>query len=450
MAQETPVSDGDDWKQKYRDSLIEMEAEEARWRQVEQVLRRLVGRLCAAGMGVNLKLDDELKALAAANRRNADAEELGRLAESLTTTVVAVDAVAPIPTITFASSEIHTRLAVKSLLERLPAGDTGNAAAQSLIVELATAKNDAAVAGIVTRAADLIHERSEQIARERRKTGEILSEVTKRLDEMAGYLTDSHHANRSRYEDTQSYNDTVMSQVRALTDEVSSARELSVLQSRVSARLERVAEHVGAFRALEELRLQEVNNRAETMRSRIAELERETGELHSKLDNEKQGARIDALTGIANRKAFEERFSQEIAVKPGAVLATVMLLWDLDNFKAINDSYGHRAGDRVLQSVAACFIAAVRGDDFVARIGGEEFVMLLSGTRIEHAMLIANQIRTAVEALRFHFRGTPVRVTVSCGLAELTQHDATDAAFDRADSALYRAKHSGKNLCVAA
>src|SRR5476649_1433350 len=176
--QENPVSESDDWKQKYRDSLIEMEAEEARWRQVEQVLRRLVGRLCAAGMGVNLKLDDELKALAAANRRNADAEELGRLAESLTTTVVAVDAVSPIPTITFATSEIHTRLAVKSLLERLPPGDTGISAGQALIVELATAKNDAAVASIVTRAADLIRDRTEQIARERRKTAEILAEVT--------------------------------------------------------------------------------------------------------------------------------------------------------------------------------------------------------------------------------------------------------------------------------
>jgi diguanylate cyclase len=186
------------------------------------------------------------------------------------------------------------------------------------------------------------------------------------------------------------------------------------------------------------------------MRKRIAELERETGDLHSRLDNEKQGARIDPLTGIANRKAFEERIAQEIAQAPGTEAAVVMLLWDLDNFKAINDSYGHRAGDRVLQSVAACFMAAVRGNDFVARIGGEEFVMLLSGTKIAQAMLIANQVRSAVEALRFHFRGTPVRVTVSCGLTELQQSDAAEAAFDRADAALYRAKQTGKNLCVAA
>jgi diguanylate cyclase len=196
--------------------------------------------------------------------------------------------------------------------------------------------------------------------------------------------------------------------------------------------------------------LLEVNGRAERMRTRIAELERETTDLHSRLDSEKQGARIDPLTGIANRKSFEERIAHETAQKPRAGLAVVMLLWDLDNFKLINDSYGHRAGDRVLQSVAACFLAAVRGNDFVARIGGEEFVMLLNATKIEQAMLIANQVRSAVEALRFHFRGTPVRITVSCGLTEVKENDAGDAAFDRADAALYRAKHSGKNLCVAA
>jgi diguanylate cyclase len=444
------MSDSADWKQKYRDSLVEMEAEEIRWRHVEQVLRRLVGRLCAAGMGVNPQLDNELVALAAANRRNADADELARLAESLTTTVVAVDAEAPIPTITFPATDTQSRLAVKALLERLAALDPDSPAAPALIGELASVKNDTAFAGVITRAADLVRAHSEGLQMERLRVGEILAEVTKRLDEMARHLSDANLANRSHFEDTQTYNETVMTQVRDLSSEAGSATELSVLQSLVNTRLERVAEHVSNFRAREEFRLIEVNGRAERMRSRIAELERETSELHSRLDSEKQGARIDPLTGIANRKSFEERFAQEIAQKPRAQLSVVMLLWDLDNFKIINDSYGHRAGDRVLQSVAACFMAAVRGNDFVARIGGEEFVMLLSGTKMAQAMLIANQVRSAVEALRFHFRGTPVRVTVSCGLTELEENDLADAAFDRADAALYRAKHNGKNLCVAA
>ena len=91
-----PVPESSDWKQKYRDSLLEMETEEKRWRQVEQLLRRLIGRLCAAGMGIDPQLDDELSALAAANRRNADASELEQLADSLTTVVVAVDEVSSV------------------------------------------------------------------------------------------------------------------------------------------------------------------------------------------------------------------------------------------------------------------------------------------------------------------------------------------------------------------
>jgi len=186
------------------------------------------------------------------------------------------------------------------------------------------------------------------------------------------------------------------------------------------------------------------------MRARIADLEKETQELHSKLDLEKHGARLDPLTGVANRKSFDERFAQEIARRADGSTPLVMLLWDIDSFKVINDTYGHRAGDRVLQSVAACFISALRVSDFVARIGGEEFAVLLTGLNLADAVNIANQVRTAVEALRFHFRGTPVRVTVSCGITELHQIDASEAAFDRADAALYRAKNGGKNLCVAA
>jgi diguanylate cyclase len=473
------VSETTDWKQKYRDSLLEMEAEEKRWRQVEQLLRRLIGRLCAAGMGVDPQLDDELQALAAANRRNADAVELERLAQSLTTAVVAVDAtspvrqlaspapqrLAPLPSLApmrpapltplgaFAAKPNRwdsTCTAIAALLERLKKGDPDKSTAQNLIAELPSAQTDAALAAIVARIADLIHERGESLARERLQAAAVLSEVTKRLEEMSSYLTESNSASRSHFDDTQSLNDTVMSHVRELTDEVSEATELGLLQSAVSARLESVAKQVCDFRAREQNRLLEYNGRTEYMRARIADLEREAQELHSKLDLEKHGARLDPLTGVANRKSFDERFAREIAQRVQGAAPSVMLLWDIDSFKIINDSYGHRAGDRVLQSVAACFTAALRASDFVARIGGEEFAVLLTGIQLAEAVHVANQTRIAVEALRFHFRGTPVRVTVSCGITELHQDDASEAAFDRADAALYRAKNGGKNLCVAA
>jgi diguanylate cyclase len=463
LVQANPVSETPDWRQKYRDSLLEMEAEEKRWRGIEQLLRRLVGRLCAAGMGVNPQLDDELTALAAANRRNADAAELERLAASLTSVVVAVDATAPVlhlgipqplpapprPAVK-AARWAGTCAAMAALLERLKDGESDAAVIQTLISELAVAENDAGLAAIVGRIADLVHVRGESLARERLQVAAVLSEITKRLEEMAAYLTEANSANRSHFDDTQSLNDTVMSHVRELTDEVGGATELSLLQSAVSARLATVAKQVSDFRAREHSRLIEYNGRAEHMRARIANLEREALELHSKLDIEKHGARLDPLTGVANRKSFDERFAQEIGRRGRGGSPSGLLLWDIDNFKVINDSYGHRAGDRVLQSVAGCFMAALRSSDFVARIGGEEFAVLLTGLRLTEAVNVANQVRTAVEGLKFHFRGKPVQVTVSCGITELQENDAPEAAFDRVDAALYRAKHGGKNLCVAA
>jgi diguanylate cyclase len=455
-----PVSEITDWKQKYRESLLEMEADEKRWREIEQILRRLIGRLCAAGMGMDSQLDDELTALAAANRRNADAVELERLAKSLTRAVVTLDAtspvlkiLAPFPPAAAAAKPQRwdsTCAAVAGLLTRLRTGQSDDLTALRLIAELSAAETDGALAAIVVRVADMIRDRGESLVRERLQAAAVLSEVTKRLEEMAGYLTESNSASRSHFDDTQSLNDTVMSHVRGLTDEISGATELVLLQSTVSARLESVARQVCDFRAREQIRLLEYNGRAENMRERIADLEREAQELHSKLDLEKHGARLDPLTGVANRKSFDERFADEIARRTHDGSPLVMLLWDIDSFKVVNDSYGHRAGDRVLQTVAGCFKAALRAGDFVARIGGEEFAVLLSGVRLSEAVIIANEVRTAVEGLRFHFRGAPVHVTVSCGVTELNSDDASEAAFDRADAALYRAKNSGKNLCVAA
>ncbi len=442
-----------DWKQKYRDSLKEMESEEKRWRQIEQALRRLVGRLCAAGMGVDPQLDDELMALAAANRRNADATELERLAASLTTAVVAVDAVSPVPTVILAPAAAGrweaACAAAGRILQQLRAASIEEAATLALIDKLPHVTADAALAGILGEIADVIRVHAETLTRERLQAATVLSDVTLRLEEMADYLTESGVATRSHFADTAIVNETVMTEVRELSAAAQSATDLGMLQNTVTARLETVAHQVLDFRKREANRLLEYNDRTERMRSRIAELEREAQELHAKLDREKHGARLDPLTRLANRKSFDERFAQEVERRSRTDSSVALLLWDLDNFKVINDTYGHRAGDRVLQRVATCFMSGLSAEDFVARIGGEEFVVLLTGLTAERALGIADQLRAAVEALRFHVRGTPVRVTVSCGITELRATDPAGAAFDRADAALYRAKRSGKNLCIA-
>jgi diguanylate cyclase len=450
-----------DWKQKYRDSLREMENEEKRWRQIEQALRRLIGRLCAAGMGVDLQLDDELAALAAANRRNADAAELERLAESLTMAVRAVDAVSPVPTIVLPPVAVpappaaaarwnSTCTAAAKILQSLRSLHANDAVALDLIAKLTRIKTDAELAAVLDKTADLVHTHGATLALDCEQAAAVLTAVTTRLEEVSGFLAESGMDARSRFEDTASVNDSVISQVQELTAAVNSATELGVLQTLVNARLETVTKQVQAFRSREENRQLELTGRAERMVARIADLERETQDLNSKLSSEKHGARLDPLTRLGNRKSFDERISQELSRCSQENLPVTMLLWDLDNFKIINDSYGHRAGDRVLQSVATCFMSGLRGEDFVARIGGEEFVMLMMGLPLAKGQRIADELRGGVESLRFHFRGIPVRVTASCGFTDLRPGDTPDSAFERADAALYRAKHGGKNVCVAA
>jgi diguanylate cyclase len=459
----TLVSDSD-WKQKYRDSLLEMEADEKRWQQVEQALRRLVGRLCAAAMGVDSQLDDELVALAAANRRNADAQELENLAASLTTAVIAVDTVSSIraatalvpvlvPPAAVASAPPRWQaacLAAGKLLGCLRSVGADESVTLDLAVRLERADSDSVFAAILDETAELVSGHGESLARERLQAATVLADVTQRLGEVAGYLSELGLEARTRFAATASLNDTVMSQVNEISAEINAATELGMLQTMVAVRLETVTRQVLDFRSREEQRLLEHTGKAEHMRNRIADLERETQELHSKLDREKHGARLDPLTRLSNRKSFDERFAQELQRRSHHDVQVNMLLWDVDNFKTINDTYGHRAGDRVLQSVAACFLSALRAEDFVARIGGEEFVILLSGMPFAKARQIADELRRGVETLRFHFRGTPVKVTVSCGLTELKEGDTAEAAFDRADAALYQAKHSGKNACIAA
>ena len=437
--------DNADWKQKYRNAIAEMEFEEKRWCSTEKVLRHLVNRLCAAGMGVNSRLDEELAAIASANRRGADAAELESFAAMLTDAVATVDKIAP------AAYRLEsTRAAAAALVARLVEPETDGALLESLRTDLANACGDAALAAILARIADLVHERGERAARERAQSAVMLAQVGNRLEELAEFFDLSSDVTRSSLEATQSLNVDLMQRVRDLSNDTRAATDLRALQLMIDAGLQSVDQCVREFRSREESRLTDHAARADRMRARIAALEQETRELHGKLAEERKGARIDSLTGIANRRAFDERYAEEIerCAQDGGPAA--LLLWDIDRFKFINDSYGHRAGDRVIQIVAKCLESAVRATDFIARIGGEEFAVLLPRTTTAEASRVAEGLRAAVAALRFHFRGTPVVVTASCGIAELAAGVTGHTAFERADEALYLAKSGGRNRCIAA
>ena len=154
------------------------------------------------------------------------------------------------------------------------------------------------------------------------------------------------------------------------------------------------------------------------------------------------------LTKIPNRLAYEKRIEEELKRWQRFKQPTCIAVWDIDHFKHINDTYGHRAGDRVLHAVAESLARRIRGTDFLARYGGEEFVMILCGTKLDDAVHLIDEMRTTISKLALHFRGTPISITISSGVTTLLVGDSSAAAFERADKAMYQAKNSGRNRCV--
>ncbi len=157
----------------------------------------------------------------------------------------------------------------------------------------------------------------------------------------------------------------------------------------------------------------------------------------------------DGLTGLYNSRFFFRSLENEIARTRRYGQTFSLILFDIDNFKKLNDTFGHQAGDEALQGLADVFRAISRQTDIIARYGGEEFVLILPNTGEEETLHLANRIRMAVERKRFSFDTATTKITLSGGIATFPQNaDDARTLLNAADTALYKAKASGKNTVI--
>ena len=160
----------------------------------------------------------------------------------------------------------------------------------------------------------------------------------------------------------------------------------------------------------------------------------------------------DALTQAHNKRAFSEALPREVARAQRYRRPLSLVLFDIDHFKKINDTYGHVAGDSVLRQLAGLVRPRIREHDIFGRVGGEEFGILLPEVDVEGAKVVAEKVRAAVEAARFLIKEESFSATVSLGCAGLegTSGGVADKLYERADKALYSAKQGGRNRVVVA
>lgn len=158
----------------------------------------------------------------------------------------------------------------------------------------------------------------------------------------------------------------------------------------------------------------------------------------------------DGLTGVFNRRYFDIHIQQMMKTSEESNRPLCLMMFDIDHFKMVNDTYGHQAGDEILKTFTATLKNIFRVTDLIARYGGEEFSVLLSSTTLEDARLIAERVRAAIEALEFKIstQAEPIKKTTSIGLTEYRWQEPVTEFIGRADKALYEAKDTGRNKVV--
>jgi diguanylate cyclase len=183
----------------------------------------------------------------------------------------------------------------------------------------------------------------------------------------------------------------------------------------------------------------------EQMQQQLASAEQKLNEQAQQIESHVAEARTDALTKLANRRAFDDEMSRCQADFRRNGRPSSVLMIDVDNFKKFNDTYGHQAGDEVLRGVGRVLRRQARDTEVVTRYGGEEFAVVFPGSEIAGARIGAERIRAAIGAASFQFEGRQLHVTASAGLAQFRPNEDATALIKRADVALYASKEAGRD-----
>ncbi|TBV01118.1 GGDEF domain-containing protein [Phytopseudomonas dryadis] len=272
-----------------------------------------------------------------------------------------------------------------------------------------------------------------------------LKQLNERLATFQGNLRGVHDDYADSANAARELDNDLRQQVDGLHSSVRQATDLDSLKGLVENRLSGLLGTLEQHQRQRDEREQLVGKRLQTLVERVASMEQEAKGFRDHLEEQRQKALLDPLTGLPNRAAWSERLELELArwQRYGGELLLAVL--DIDHFKRVNDDFGHLAGDKVLKIIAGELFKRLRKTDFIARFGGEEFVLLLPATPMAGGLQLLDTLRAAIEACPFHFRGERVTITLSGGISAFAAAERSEQVFERADQALYRAKRAGRN-----
>ena len=335
------------------------------------------------------------------------------------------------------------------LLERISLPTSLSKKATKIRHEIEDGVADEQLPSVINNIAEIVSSLGSQAVTEKLEYQEFLEALTEKLQSLDEHIRETNDNDAKAFEQRHAINQAMEDEVQGLRGHVEKADNLEQLKTTVSKRLDSLNQHFENHQQSDRAQFEQSQKQIQALNERLKMMETESVILRESAVKSRELALKDALTGIWNRQALDENIEKEFIRWQRYQKPLSLVVWDIDFFKRVNDTYGHTAGDKVLKTVARLFKQETRDADFIARFGGEEFVGIFPETRLEDALILANKIREKLQDSKFHYEHKPVPITASAGLATFRPNDTIEDVFKRADSALYLAKEGGRNRCIA-
>ncbi|HKM26795.1 MAG TPA: GGDEF domain-containing protein, partial [Thiopseudomonas sp.] len=353
-----------------------------------------------------------------------------------------MDDAQPLSDISYSSVAQHIHTTLMTLLDDLPISSEHEQQAQALRQRLTDGLNWYELVPLLDELSVIIIATAQGASG--RELTDYLLELNQRLTSFYNSLESTSSGYLASVQDAKTLDNDLRLHVTGLQDDVQTSNDLASLKKLVDARLDSVVSTLQVYQEKRTNSEAQIIERLQALSEHSRQMEQEAQQLSVKLEEQRQQALIDPLTGLANRAAWNERSALEHA-NLQAHSSLLLSIIDIDHFKRINDNYGHLAGDKVLKIIASELQKRLRETDFIARFGGEEYAVLMPDTPLEEGCELINTLRLAIAACPFNFKGEPVSVTLSAGVGKIAADESLDQAFDRVDQALYAAKKAGRN-----
>jgi len=294
--------------------------------------------------------------------------------------------------------------------------------------------------------AELIRSYGLQIYEERKKAASFVAEVGQRLAEMENHLLASVSQTREFQQANNDFASALTAEIDSVSGSIRVSQHLEELKSLVLSKLANFKTAIEHKRREDEIRLEHANRDLNSLQRKFKEARQEVSRSHQENQALQRKLHVDFLTGAFNRLAYDQRVAEEMERFRRYQRVFSLIVFDVDDFKRVNDTYGHSVGDRCLKEIAQKVRPLLRKTDFLARYGGDEFVILLPETGRRQSREVAEKIRQEIELTDFLFRSQKVPVTISLGVTRVEPSDQNpETVFNRADQAFYKAKKEGPN-----